>query len=93
MIQIRFTIFGLAAMFTAGLVYYLILDTAGWWLFLSVLGLHIIMAHLTTRAAYSSASNVIGTLAEECAKLARYIQVLVKENKELKAKLGVKDTP
>ena len=93
MIQIRFTVFGLVALFTAGIVYYLILDAAGWWLFASVLGLHIIMAHLTTRAAYTSVRGTIATLAEECAKLARYIQALAKENKELKAQLGVKENP
>lgn len=93
MIQIRFTPLRLVAILTAGLVYYLILDAAGWWLFASVLGLHIIMAHVTTRAAYQSAANVIGTLAEESSKLARYVQALVKENKELKARLAVKDNP
>lgn len=91
MIQIRFTPLGLASALAAGLVYYLILDAAGWWLFLSVLGLHGIMAYMTTKMAYGAAGRTIGTLAEECAKLARYIQALAKENKELKKKLGVQE--
>lgn len=93
MIQIRFTLLGLVVTSIAGAVYYLIWDAAGWWMALSVIGLHILMGHLTMRAAYSAAGNTIGKLAEECANLARHIQRLAKENKELKTKLAVQDTP
>jgi len=93
MISIVINPVGLLITLLAGVVYYQILDASSWWLFLSCIGIHILMGYFTKRMAMMHAANTIGTLAGECQKLALYIQQLSKENKELSKKLGVKENP
>jgi hypothetical protein len=92
MVRVVINPVGFLLLVLAGVVYYQIFEASSVWLLLSCIGVHFLLTKFVKVTVERHAGNTIRTLATECEKLAKYVKVLARENKELSRRLDVKDT-